>query len=125
MQTSDLAILAALQIPSAVLATAGIYLALKLRTRGAVLVATAVVLSLLSSLAGNFIPSQLHTVFDESGQIAGAMGEAGNAHMALGYVDFGLTVLLALGLFLIVKDLQRKMVGGVSPNKSLERTRAE
>jgi hypothetical protein len=123
MQTSDLAILAAVQVPTAALAAAGIYLALKMRTLGAVMVATALVLSFLNSLAGNLMPNQLRTVFDESGRIAGAMGEAGDAHLALGYVGFGLTVLLTLGLVLVARDWQRRGAGGVSPSKSLERTR--
>jgi hypothetical protein len=123
MQPSDLAILAALQIPAAALAAAGLYLALKSRTVGAFMVTTSLVLSFLNNLAGNFVPNQMRTVFDESGQIAGAMGEMGNMHMALGYVGFALNVLLAFGLFLLARDWQGKVAGDVSPNTSLERTR--
>jgi hypothetical protein len=123
MRSSDFALLALLQIPTAVLAAAGLYLALRLRSLGSVLVATSLVLSLLKSVGGNFIPKSTRNVFDEDGQWAGAMVDGGRLELLLGYSGFGLALLLAIGLVLVARDARLSGRLVVSSNTSLERTR--
>jgi hypothetical protein len=125
MRLSDLALLAFFQVPNACLAGAGIYLAITLRTRGAFLVAASLLLTLLLSIAGNFWPTEMRTVFDESGQIAGAIAKVEDTgpHVLLGYLGTGLRLILAFGLILLAFEWRREIARAVSPNTSLERTR--
>lgn len=125
MRLSDLGLLALVQIPNVCLAGAGLFLATTLRTRGAILVAASLSLTLVLSIAGNFLPTEMHTVFDESGQIAGAMKneESTLPFIILGYVGTGLRLVLALGIAMLAYEWRRAIAQAVSPNPSLERTR--
>jgi hypothetical protein len=125
MRLSDLALLALVQLPNACLAGAGLYLAVKIGTRGAVLVASSLCLTLLLSVAGNFIPNSMRTVFDESGQIAGAIDTNTDPYLWLSYVGTGLRIFLALGLVMLAAEWRRASAVAVSPNTSFERTRGE
>ena len=123
MRLSDLALLALVQLPNACLAGAGLYLAVNIRTRGAVVVASSLCLTLLLSIAENFIPNSMRTVFDESGQIAVAIETNTDPYLWLGYVGTGLRVFLAVGLVLLAVEWRRASAVAVSPNNSFERTR--
>ena len=125
MRLTELGLLALVQIPNTCLAGAGLYLAATLRTRGAVLVAVSLSLTLLLSLAGNFLPTEMRTVFDESGQIAGAIAkeESTVRFIVLGYVGTGLRLVLALGIAILAFESRREISKAVSANNSVERTR--
>lgn len=123
MRLSDLALLALVQLPNACLAGAGLYLAATVRTRGAIVVAFSLSLTLLLSVGGNFIPNSMRTVFDESGQIAGAIETNTDPYLLLGYVGTGLRLLLAVGLVMLAFEWRRASAGAVSANKSRERAR--
>jgi hypothetical protein len=82
-------------------------------------------LTLLLSVAGNILPAEMRTVFDESGQIAGAIAkeESTLPFIILGYVGTGLRFVLALGIAMLAFEWRRGVTTAVSPNTSLERTR--
>jgi hypothetical protein len=126
MRLSELALLALVQIPNACLAGAGLYLAITFRTRGAILVAASLSLTLLLSIAGNILLAEMRTVFDESGQIAGAIAKEQSTlpFIILGYVSTGLRFVLALGIAMLAFEWRRRVSTAVSPYPSLERTRA-
>jgi hypothetical protein len=67
----------------------------------------------------------MSTVFDESGQIAGAIETNTHPYLWLSYVGTGLRVFLAVGLALLAVEWRRASDAAVSPNTSSERTREE
>lgn len=125
MRLSNLGLLALFQMPNACLAGAGLYMATTLRTRGAVLVAASLWLTLVLGIAGNLLPTEMHAVFDESGQIAGAMPNDGSTLplILLGYAGTALRLILALGIAMLAFEWRREIAQAVSPNTSLGRTR--
>jgi hypothetical protein len=125
MLISNLGPLALIQIPNFRLAGAGLYMASILRSRGAILVAASLSLTLVLSIAGNFLPTEMHAVFDESGQIAGAMPNGGSTlpFIFMGYTGTALPLVLALGIAMLAFEWRREIARAVSPESSVEQAR--
>jgi hypothetical protein len=116
MTASDVPLLALLQIPSASLAAASIYLALRVRNLGSVLIAIGFGASFFISVCANFIPKSTRRVFDASGKLAGAMVDGGTLAELLRYTSVAMALLIAVGLVILAKSLSRQLAVGVSPN---------
>jgi hypothetical protein len=119
---NDLPFLALILTPAAVLAVSSIYLALRVRNIGTLLVAFGCVLSLLLGIAGNIVPTRQYAVFDGGGTDAGVMIDGGSTAMWLTYASLLPSFVIAAGLVVIARLLSRAGMG-VPPNKSFERTR--
>jgi hypothetical protein len=116
MAASDAVIVALLQIPTASLAAASIYLALRVRNPGSLLIAIGFGVSFLISAFANLIPMSKRNVFDASGQLAGAMVDGGTLAELLRYTRVAMALLIAVGLVILAKSLSRQLAMGVSPN---------
>jgi hypothetical protein len=116
MSASDAVIVALLQIPTASLAAASIYLALRVRSLGSLLIAIGFGVSFLISVCSNFIPMTQRKVFNATGQVAGTMVDGGALAELLRYTRVAMALLIAVGLVILTKSLARQLAAGVSPN---------
>jgi hypothetical protein len=108
---NDLPFLALLLTPAAVLAASAIYLALRVRNLGTLLVAIGCVLSFLLGVAQNSIPTRQYAVFDQGGADAGVMIDGGSTAMWLTYASLLPSFIIAAGLVVLARMLFRPSHG--------------
>jgi formate hydrogenlyase subunit 3/multisubunit Na+/H+ antiporter MnhD subunit len=107
MPMSDIALLVLLQIPAAALAVSLAYLAQRTRTLGSYIMLLGALVSLVVSVASNFVP-QTHTpLFDSSGNERGVMVSAGDIGLWLRYSRVTAALLLALGAIVLARQWKR------------------
>jgi hypothetical protein len=116
MTASDAALITLLQIPTASLAAASIYLALRVRNLGSLLIAVGFGISFLISVCANFISTSKRSVFGASGQLVGVMVDGGAFGELLRYTRVAMALLIAVGLVVLAKSLSPRLAVGVSPN---------
>jgi len=116
MTATDAVIFALLQIPTASLAAASTYLAIRVRNLGSLLIAVGFGVSFLISAGANFIPTDKRNVFDAAGKLAGVMVDGGALADLLRYSRVAMALLIAVGLVILTKSLSRQLAMRVSPN---------
>lgn len=107
MQMTDYLLLALFQIPALALAAALAYLARRTRTLGSYVMLFGALISLVVSVAANFVPRTKTPLFDSSGNARGVMVSAGHIGPWLTSSRVAAALLLALGAVLLAREWRR------------------
>ena len=107
MHLTDFLLLALFQIPALALAAALAYLAQRTRTLGSYIMLLGGLISLVVSVAANFVPQTKTPVFDSSGNARGVMVSAGQVALWLSYSRVAAALLLALGAIVLARHWRR------------------
>ena len=100
-------LLALFQVPALTLAAALAYLAQRTRTLGSYIMLLGALISLVVSVAANFVPQTKTPMFDSSGNARGVMVSAGNIGLWLSYSRVAAALLLALGAIVLARQWRR------------------